>query len=128
MIHCAGLKSVRNSLLYPIKYWDVNVIGSNNLLKVMDKYNCKTLVFSSSASIYGNPSSIPIAEDENINPINPYGNTKAAVEKLLFDVADCQTQTKEIQKSSPGGKEFGGRGTDHARNIGNDHASSAEKQ
>ena len=57
----------------------------------MDKYNCKTLVFSSSATIYGNSSSIPISENENVNPINPYGNTKAAVEKLLFDVADCQT-------------------------------------
>ena len=103
VIHFAGLKSVKNSILNPIKYWDVNVIGTNNLLKVMDKYDCKTLVFSSSASIYGNSSSIPITEYENINPINPYGSTKAAVEQLLFNVAACQTYEKEIQKSSRSG-------------------------
>ena len=103
VIHFAGLKSVKNSVLNPIEYWDVNVIGSHKLVKIMEKYNCKNLVFSSSATIYGDSSSIPISENENVNPINPYGNTKAAVEKLLFDVADCQTNTDEIQKSSRSG-------------------------
>ena len=103
VIHFAGLKSVKDSVLNPMGYWEINVIGSHNLLKVMDKYKCKTLVFSSSATIYGDPQKIPISEDAKINPVNPYGNTKAAVEKLLFDLADCQTDSEEIQKTSRSG-------------------------
>ena len=54
VIHCAGLKSVNESILNPIKYWDFNVNGSINLLKVMEKNNCRTILFSSSATVYGN--------------------------------------------------------------------------
>ena len=53
VFHFAGLKSVKESVINPKKYWDVNVIGSNNLIDVMVKHNCKTLIFSSSATIYG---------------------------------------------------------------------------
>ena len=103
VIHFAGLKSVRDSVLNPMRYWEINVIGSHNLLKVMDKYNCKTLVFSSSATIYGDSEKIPTSEDAKIKPLNPYGNTKAAVEKLLFDVAKCKPDSGVIQKSSSSG-------------------------
>ena len=79
MIHFAGLKSVRESTLNPILYWDVNVNGSIKLFTVMNRYNCKTIVFSSSATIYGISDDKPILETANINPINPYGTTKFAI-------------------------------------------------
>ena len=60
VIHFAGLKSVRESLLEPIRYWDVNVAGTLNLLKVMQKHNCFTIIYSSSATIYGIPKTLPL--------------------------------------------------------------------
>lgn len=86
VFHFAGLKSVRESILNPMEYWDVNVNGSINLLKVMDKYDCKTIVFSSSASIYGLSKHGLLHEDSEINPNNPYGRTKNTVENLLYDL------------------------------------------
>ena len=99
VIHLAGLKSVAESLKDPISYWDVNVNGTFNLIKVMEKYNCKILVFSSSATIYGSQDNIPISENAPINPLNPYGNTKAVIEKLLSDIAGCK-DNKTIQEDS----------------------------
>ena len=86
VIHFAGLKSVSESLQQPLNYWDVNVNGSGVLFSTMQANNCKTLVFSSSATIYGIQETSPITEDNKIQPINPYGNTKAAVEKMLLDI------------------------------------------
>jgi len=86
VIHLAGLKAVGESVQNPLMYWDVNVNGSRNLFQIMNEFNCFNLVFSSSATIYGYPKKIPISEEENISPINPYGNTKAAVEKILYDL------------------------------------------
>ncbi len=86
VIHFAGLKSVGESTLMPLSYWDVNVNGSRCLLDTMHRHGCKTLVFSSTATIYGFPDAIPIPEDAPIKPINPYGHTKAAVEQMLADV------------------------------------------
>ena len=83
VIHFAGLKSVEESVKDPLNYWDNNVLGTLNLLKVMEKYYCKTIVFSSSATIYGSNNINPIKEDYEINPINPYGHTKASVEYML---------------------------------------------
>lgn len=83
VIHLAGLKSVEESIKRPLLYWDNNVIGTMNLLKIMKKFDCKTIVFSSSATIYGVVSSDPIDEKCNINPNNPYGHTKAAIEFML---------------------------------------------
>ena len=84
VIHFAGLKSVKESNLKPLEYWDVNVSGSINLLKIMDKYSCRNIVFSSSATIYGsNKEKNSFKEDSKINPINIYGETKANVEKIL---------------------------------------------
>tara|TARA_B100000965_G_scaffold406824_1_gene449215 strand:- start:9863 stop:10909 length:1047 start_codon:yes stop_codon:yes gene_type:complete len=85
VFHFAGLKSVRESFNNPILYWDVNVNGAIKLLRVMDKYNCRTIIFSSSATIYG-LSDKPLLETSEIKPINPYGKTKAAVEQLLNDI------------------------------------------
>ncbi len=85
VIHFAGLKAVGESVNNPIKYWDFNVNGAINLIKVMTKFDCKLIVFSSSATIYGFPSKVPIEENSLINPINPYGQTKATIENLLRD-------------------------------------------
>jgi UDP-glucose 4-epimerase len=86
VIHFAGLKSVYESVLNPLEYWDVNVSGTRNLLNTMAKNNCYSIVFSSSATVYGLSESIPINEAETISPMNPYGETKVAVETMLTDL------------------------------------------
>ena len=87
VVHFAGLKAVGESVREPLRYWDVNVNGSRCLLESMQNHGCRTLVFSSSATLYGFPAEIPIPETAPIQPINPYGQTKAAVEQMLGDVA-----------------------------------------
>ena len=86
VIHFAGLKSVSESITNPIVYWDVNVCGTKNLLEIMSTNNCYSIVFSSSATIYGYSQSMPINENEMSLPINPYGRTKMAIENLLLDL------------------------------------------
>ena len=86
VMHFAGLKSVSESVCAPLEYWDVNVCGTKNLLAIMKKNECYSIVFSSSATIYGLSNSIPIKEDHQISPINPYGQTKAAIEFMLRDL------------------------------------------
>ncbi len=86
VFHFAGLKSVRQSILEPLEYWDVNVSGTINLLKIMDKYECRTIVFSSSAIIYGLSENGLIHEGSEVNPINPYGKTKLTAENVLNDL------------------------------------------
>ena len=86
VIHFAGKKSVNESIHLPMEYWETNVVGTMNLIKVMNKYSCFNFIFSSSASVYGKHSKSPIKEVERIGPINPYGNTKATIEKFLIDV------------------------------------------
>ena len=87
VIHFAGLKSVGESVAEPLRYWDVNLSGSRQLVGAMQAQGCRTLVFSSSATLYGYPETVPIPETATIAPINPYGHSKAAVEQLLADVA-----------------------------------------
>lgn len=96
VIHFAGLKSVGESLKNPILYWDVNLVGSINLLKVMEKFNCKSIIFSSSATIYGSCNNENIAENSSINPINPYGTTKVAIEQLLSDIYESDPKSWKI--------------------------------
>uniref|UniRef100_UPI0037DA39B1 SDR family NAD(P)-dependent oxidoreductase n=1 Tax=Vulcanococcus sp. TaxID=2856995 RepID=UPI0037DA39B1 len=87
VIHFAGLKAVGESVQHPLRYWDVNVAGSRQLLAAMQAAGCRTLVFSSSATLYGYPDQVPIPETAPVQPINPYGHSKAAVERLLADLA-----------------------------------------
>ncbi|MBW0166552.1 MAG: UDP-glucose 4-epimerase GalE [Vulcanococcus sp.] len=87
VIHFAGLKAVGESVAEPLRYWDVNVTGSRQLLAAMAANGCRTLVFSSSATLYGYPDTVPIPESAPVCPINPYGHSKAAVERMLADVA-----------------------------------------
>lgn len=86
VIHFAGLKAVRESIEFPLKYWEHNVLSTINLLKVMDKFNCRNIIFSSSATIYVPNGKKRLDENTNIGPINTYGNTKATIEKILNDL------------------------------------------
>ena len=86
VIHFAGLKSVFDSVNNPIEYWDNNVNGTINLLKVMEKYNCTNFVFSSSATVYKTHASKLLSENDVCQPVNPYGNTKLTIEKILNDL------------------------------------------
>ena len=96
VIHFAGLKAVGESVRQPLRYWDVNVNGSRYLLEAMEAHGCHTLVFSSSATIYGYPDTVPIPETAPIAPINPYGHTKAAVEQMLTDLQSSAPDTWRI--------------------------------
>ena len=86
VIHFASLKAVGESVSLPIKYWENNVFGTINLLNVMDKFDCNNLIFSSSATIYGNKNSPCLNENSKLEPINPYGSTKVAIECFLNDI------------------------------------------
>ena len=86
VIHLAGLKSVSESFKDPLHYWDVNVCGTKNLLASMKDHKCYSIVFSSSATIYGLTDSVPITEEHVISPINPYGKTKVAIENMFDDL------------------------------------------
>ncbi len=87
VIHFAGLKAVAESVAKPLLYWQVNLEGTRLLLQAMASAGCRSLVFSSSATLYGIPDQVPIPDSAAIKPINPYGHSKAAVEQLLADLA-----------------------------------------
>lgn len=86
VIHLAALKSTNESCLNPLNYYKNNIQGSISLLKAMELCGIKNLVFSSSATVYGEPIYLPIDEDHPINPINPYGKSKAYVEQIMKDI------------------------------------------
>jgi UDP-glucose 4-epimerase len=86
VIHFAGLKAVGESVEKPIEYYDTNVGGTFILTKVMREYNCKTFVFSSSATVYGDPHTVPIKEEFPLSVTNPYGRSKLMIEEFLQDV------------------------------------------
>jgi len=96
VIHFAGLKSVKESVNFPHLYWQENVFSTINLVGVMDRFNCNTLVFSSSATIYKSQDAELIYEDSEIEAINPYGNTKLVNEKFLFDIFKSSTDKWKI--------------------------------
>lgn len=85
VIHFAGLKAVGESCKKPVEYYDNNLVSTLNLIKVMREFGCKNLVFSSSATVYGNPASVPIREDFPLSATNPYGKTKLFIEDILKD-------------------------------------------
>lgn len=86
VIHFAGLKAVGESVEIPLKYYHNNITGTLVLCDVMKKYGVKKMVFSSSATVYGNPKSVPITEDFELSATNPYGRTKLIIEEILRDV------------------------------------------
>lgn len=87
VIHFAGLKAVGESVEHPVRYYSNNLDSTLSLLRVMERRNVKNLVFSSSATVYGNPESLPITENSVLRTTNPYGQTKLMIENILMDVA-----------------------------------------
>ena len=96
VIHFAGLKSVSESIVDPLSYFDVNISGSVSLLKAMQENGCERLVFSSSATVYGHPEYLPLDEDHPTYAINPYGASKLQVEKILASLSD-----NKVEKTPP---------------------------
>ncbi|MBO8159073.1 UDP-glucose 4-epimerase GalE [Thermosyntropha sp.] len=86
VVHFAGLKAVGESVSFPLRYYHNNVTGTIVLCQVMQEFGVKRMVFSSSATVYGNPDSVPIKEDFPLKPVNPYGRTKLMIEEILRDI------------------------------------------
>ncbi len=86
VIHFAALKAVGESVAQPLRYYQNNITGTLNLLEVMDAHDVRRFVFSSSATVYGDPQEMPITEEFALAPFNPYGQTKAMVEEILQDL------------------------------------------
>jgi UDP-glucose 4-epimerase len=86
VIHFAGLKAVGESVAQPLRYYDNNVNGSVVLFETMEKFAVKTLVFSSSATVYGDPETVPILENFPLSATNPYGRSKLMIEEILRDL------------------------------------------
>jgi len=85
-IHFAGLKAVGESCEKPLMYYHNNITGTLNLCKLLDKYGAKKIVFSSSATVYGKPATVPVTEDFPLSTSNPYGETKLVIERILTDL------------------------------------------
>ena len=85
VLHFAGLKSVRDSVTHPLEYYDNNVIGSHRLICAMQNTGVRKIIFSSSATVYGDPQFLPYTEDHPLQATNPYGRTKLIVEDMLRD-------------------------------------------
>ena len=90
VIHFAGLKAVGESVEKPLLYYDNNVVGTHRLLAAMQNCGVTTLVFSSSATVYGEPQSLPLTEDHPLSATNPYGRSKLVIEDMLRDVYRAQ--------------------------------------
>ncbi len=92
VIHFAGLKAVGESVSVPLRYYDNNVHGSLVLFDAMRRHDIRTLVFSSSATVYGDPASLPIREDFPLSATNPYGRSKLMIEDILRDMAASEAE------------------------------------
>ena len=111
VIHFAGLKAVGESVAQPLRYYDCNVTGSLRLLEAMDGAGVRNLVFSSSATVYGDPASVPIREDFPLSATNPYGATKLHIEDMLRDLhrADPRWSVALLRYFNPVGAHESGR-------------------
>ncbi|MBM1144561.1 MAG: UDP-glucose 4-epimerase GalE [Alcanivorax sp.] len=111
VIHFAGLKAVGESVAQPLRYYDCNVVGSLRLLEAMERAGVRTLVFSSSATVYGDPATVPIREDFPLSATNPYGATKLHIEDMLRDlhVADPSWRIALLRYFNPVGAHESGR-------------------
>ena len=86
VIHFAALKAVGESVQIPLTYYENNISGTLTLLQVMKEVQCKNIIFSSSATVYGDPHTVPILEDFPLSVTNPYGRTKLMIEEILQDI------------------------------------------
>ena len=92
VMHFAGLKAVGESVDEPMRYYENNVEGSLALFQAMAKHDVKKLVFSSSATVYGDPATVPIVEDFPLSATNPYGRSKLMIEEMLRDIAKADPE------------------------------------
>ncbi|VDN56693.1 unnamed protein product [Dracunculus medinensis] len=92
VVHLAGLKAVKESVEFPLDYYNNNLLATLSLLKMCKKYNVKNFVFSSSATVYGTPVKLPITEEHptGVGITNPYGQTKYIIEKILIDLSNAE--------------------------------------
>lgn len=96
VVHFAGLKAVGESNTVPLRYYQTNVTGSMNLLAAMDAAGCRRIVFSSSATVYGEAQYLPFDEEHPIAPTNPYGRTKAMAEEVISDWTLATPQSSAV--------------------------------
>ena len=110
VIHFAGLKAVGESVAQPLRYYDNNVNGTLVLLETMKELGIKTIVFSSSATVYGDPQTLPIREDHPLKAANPYGRTKWMIEEILRDlfISDPSWSISILRYFNPIGAHAGG--------------------
>ena len=92
VIHFAGLKAVGESTIMPMKYYENNIMSTLTLIEVMKEFNCKNLIFSSSATVYGPQEVMPINEDAALSATNPYGRTKLFIEYILKDLYNADNE------------------------------------
>lgn len=111
VIHFAGLKSVGESTRDPLAYYENNVVGTTKLLQAMSKCNVKNLVFSSSATVYGQPQFLPLNEDHPLSTTNPYGTSKLIIEGILRDLyaSDKSWSITMLRYFNPVGAHSSGR-------------------
>ena len=121
VIHFAGLKAVGESVEIPLRYYDNNVAGTLVLCDVMASHGVKHLVFSSSATVYGDPARVPITEEFPLGPTNPYGRTKYMIEEILRDLhrADPSWHICLLRYFNPVGAHESGRMGEDPRGIPN---------
>ena len=115
VIHFAGLKAVGESVEKPLAYYDNNVSGTVVLCEVMQRYGCKSIVFSSSATVYGDPHTTPIKEDFPLSATNPYGRSKLFIEEILRDLYVSDPEWKVVLL-----RYFNPVGAHHSGTIGED--------
>ncbi|MGB5810944.1 MAG: UDP-glucose 4-epimerase GalE [Polyangiales bacterium] len=111
VIHFAGLKAVGESVQLPLRYYDNNLTGTLNLLQALQQHGPRRIVFSSSATVYGDPESLPIREDFPRGATNPYGRTKLIIEEMLADLAasDPRWKMTSLRYFNPVGAHESGR-------------------
>jgi len=121
VIHFAGLKAVGESVQVPLRYYENNVTGTLSLLEVMADRGVTSIVFSSSATVYGEPASVPITEDFPLAASNPYGRTKLFIENIMRDLcgADPQWRAVLLRYFNPVGAHPSGRIGEDPRGIPN---------
>lgn len=121
VIHFAGLKAVGESVQKPVEYYDNNLISTIVLVETMVTHGCYRLVFSSSATVYGEPKELPIREDAPLSATNPYGRTKLFIEEMLRDLAcaDARWKIALLRYFNPVGAHPSGRIGEDPKGIPN---------
>ena len=121
VIHFAGLKAVGESVAMPLSYYENNVQGTLSLLRAMSEQSVKNIIFSSSATVYGDPKYLPIDENHPLLPTNPYGRTKLQIEQILEDVAISDSAWKiiNLRYFNPAGAHESGLLGENPRDVPN---------